>query len=383
MSLPTIGSMLDASGSFAKGQSIAQQSINQRLQRDEADQIRALRERQVSLQEQEAIQKFQAQQAEQKLIEESFNKPEEVLPLVYARDPNKAKAIADQIQNTYQQKYQTANLLLKTDAQNKQFYYERALPELQQAFPNIQFGDKFSPEIQKQLKREADFVKAKINTVYSLQETARGIENYNNMTGDLIATGQRTAPSYSTIDTGDKIVGFDSKTGNVKDLGLTKIDKTQREEIKKEEKAIKGAEKIDNLAKNLADNFNKLKEVGGIQSAGEGFNPMEIPFAQGIAKVANTKAQSYRNKINSQKQAAKFAIMEATGMSAKAVDSNQEAKAILDSIGSEVGDYDSAIFAVQEFANRYGTGNFKVNSLNQDKVRQSKPSGQIKFLGFE
>jgi hypothetical protein len=185
MNLPTIGSMLDASGSFTRGQSIAQQSINQRLQRDEADQIRALRERQVNLQEQEAIQKFQAQQAEQKLIEASFEKPEEVLPLIYARDPNKAKAIANQIQDNYQQKYQTANLLLKTDAQNKQFYYERALPELQQAFPNIQFGDKFSPEIQKQLKREADFVKSKINTVYSLQETARGLENYNKMTGDL------------------------------------------------------------------------------------------------------------------------------------------------------------------------------------------------------
>lgn len=383
MNLPTIGSMLDAPGSFAKGQSMMQQSINQRLQRDEADQIRALRERQVNLQEQEAIQKFQAQQAEQKLIEASFEKPEEVLPLIYSRSPEKAKIIANQIQDNYQQKYQIANLLLKTDAQNKQFYYERALPDLQQQFPNIQFGDKFSPEIQKQLKREADFTKSKINTVYQLQETARGIENYNKMTGELSPTGSRAAPSYSTIDTGNRIVGFDSTTGNVKDLGLTKVDNTQREEIKKEEKALKGAEKIDELAQNLAENFNKLKEVGGIQSAGEGFNPMEIPFAQGIAKIANTKAQSYRNKINSQKQAAKFAIMEATGMSAKAVDSNQEAKAILDSIGSEVGDYDSAIFAVQEFANRYGTGNFKAGNSEKQEARQSKPSGQIKFLGFE
>jgi len=185
-----------------------------------------------------------------------------------------------------------------------------------------------------------------------------------------IAALCRTAPSYSTIDTGEKIVGFDSKTGNVKDLGLTKIDKTQREDIKKEEKAIKGAEKIDNLAKNLAENFNELKKAGGIQSAGSGINVMEIPGAQFASKVLNTKAQSYRNKINSQKQAAKFAIMEATGMSAKAVDSNQEAKAILDSIGSEVGDYDSAIFAIQEFANRYGTGNFKV-----DNLKKETPSG--------
>lgn len=383
MDLPTIGSMLNATGSFNQGQSIAQQSINQRLQRDEADQMRAYRERQISLQEQEAAQKFQAQLAEQKLIEESFNKPEQVLPLIYSRNPEKAKAIANQIQDNYQQKYQIANLLLKTDAQNKQFYYERALPELQQQFPNIQFGDKFSPEIQKQLKREADFVKTKINTVYQLQETARGLENYNKMTGELVATGQRTAPSYSTIDTGEKIVGFDSKTGNVKDLGLSKIDKTQKEEIKKEEKTIKGAQKIDNLAQNLADNFNKLKEVGGIKSAGEGFNAMEIPGAQFASKVLNTKAQSYRNKINSQKQAAKFAIMDATGMSAKAVDSNQEAKAILDSIGSEVGDYDSAMFAIQEFANRYGTGNFKVNNLSKQPNSKVSSSSQIKFIGFE
>lgn len=381
MTLPTIGSMLDASGSFARGQSVAQQAIDSRLQRDRL----SLQDRQLALQEQEIQRQIQAQLAEQKLIEESFNKPEEVLPLVYARDPNKAKAIAEQVQNTYQQKYQIANMLLKTDAQNKQFYYERALPDLQQAFPNIQFGDKFSPEIQKQLKREADFVKSKINTVYSLQETARGLESYNKMTGELNGrvAGIYQAPSYSTIDIGDKIVAFDSRSGRVKDLGLTKIDKTQREEIKKEEKAKEGAKKIDRLAENLAKNFNKLKEVGGIQSAGEGFNPMEIPFAQGAAKIANTKAQSYRNKINSQKQAAKFAIMEATGMSAKAVDSNQEAKAILDSIGSEVGDYDSAIFAIQEFANRYGTGNFKVNSLNQKEANQNKSSNQIKFLGFE
>lgn len=379
MSLPTIGSMLDASGSFTRGQSIAQQSIDSRLQRDRL----SLQDRQIALQEQEAQRQIKAQQAEQKLIEESFNKPEEVLPLIYSKSPEKAKLIANQIQDTYQQKYQTANLLLKTDAQNKQFYYERALPELQQAFPNIQFGDKFIPEIQKQLKREADFVKAKINTVYSLQETARGLENYNKMTGDLSATGQRTAPSYSTIDTGEKIVGFDSKTGNVKDLGLTKVDKTQKEDIKKEEKALRGAEKIDRLASDLQNNFNKLKEIGGIQSAGDGFNPMEIPFAQLAAKIGNTKAQSYREKIKGAKQSAKLMIMEATGMSAKVFDSNTEAQALLDSLGNEIGDYDSAMSAIQRFADTYGTGNFKVNSLNQDEVRQSKPSGQIKFLGFE
>lgn len=385
MSLPTIGSMLDASGSFQRGQSIAQQSINQRLQRDEAEQRLNLQNRQVALQEQEYAQKLQAQLAEQQLIQESFNKPEEVLPLIYSRNPEKAKAIANQIQDNYQQKYQTANLLLKTDAKNKQFYYERALPELQQQFPNIQFGDKFSPEIQKQLKAEADIVKSKINTVYSLQETARGLENYNKMTGELggRVAGVYETPSYSTIDLGDKVVAINSKTGNIKDLGLTKVDKAQKEEVKKEEKAVKGAEKVDKLAENLTMNFNKLKEVGGIATAGQGFNLMEIPGAQGIAKIANTEAQSYRNKINSQKQAAKFAIMEATGMSAKAVDSNQEAKAILDSIGSEVGDYEAAIFAIQQFADRYGTGNFKVDNLVKQPDSKASSSGQIKFLGFE
>jgi hypothetical protein len=381
MSLPTIGSMLDASGSFQRGQSIAQQSINQALQRDEADQRLNLQNRQVALQEQEYAQKLQAQLAEQQLIQESFNKPEEVLPLIYSRNPEKAKAIANQIQDNYQQKYQTANLLFKTDAKNKQFYYERSLPTLQEQFPNIQFGDKFSPEIQKQLKAEADIVKSKINTVYSLQETARGLENYNKMTGELggRVAGIYETPSYSTIDLGDKVVAINSKTGNVKDLGLTKVDKAQREEIKKEEKAIKGAKEIDKLAKDLNDNFNKLKKSGGISEAGKGFNPMAIPGAQLVAKIGNTESQAYRDNIEAAKQTAKLMIMEATGMTASMLNSNYEAQSLLDSLGSEVGNYNSAMEAIQRFADKYGTGNFKTDNL----AKKTNSNDQIKFLGFE
>lgn len=386
MSLPTIGSMLDASGSFQRGQSIAQQSINQRLQRDEAEQRLNLQNKQIALQEQEAQAKIQEALILKEGAIKSYQDPN-VLKEIYGVNPTFAKSVADFNQNQYQAAFQTGNLLLKTDAKNKQFYYEGARDKLKALFPNLapELGDKFSPELQQKLKREIDLVKANINTTYDLQKTARGLENYNKMTGELSGrvAGIYETPSYSTIDLGNKVVGFNSKTGNVKDLGLTKVDITQREEIKKEEKAIKGAEKIDKLAQNLNDNFNKLKEIGGISEAGEGFNPMEIPFAQLVAKIGNTKAQAYRENIKAAKQSAKLLIMEATGMSAKVFDSNTEAQALLDSLGSEIGNYGSAIEAIQQFADTYGTGNFKVNNLSKQLDSKSKSSGQIKFLGFE
>ena len=196
--LPTIGSLLNASQSFNAGQSLAQQSINSRLNRDVAEQRMNLENRQMALQEQQFAQKLQAQLAEQELAEQLRINPEKALPLIYRKDPSKAKALADGLQNEYQTKYQVGTSLLKTDAKNKQFYYERALPTLQEMFPNIQFGDVYDSQTGKQLEAELKLTKARINTVYNLQETARGLENYNTVTGDLTPTGIGGQPTANS-----------------------------------------------------------------------------------------------------------------------------------------------------------------------------------------
>lgn len=181
---------LDASGSFTRGASIASQIIDSRLRREQQELNYNIQDRQVALQEQEAQQKLQQQKAWQQLTQEAYNKPDIVLPQMYAQNPEAASKVSEAIQQRYSQQYNTLSLLTKdTKAENKQATYELLRPELERQFPELEFGDKASAELMNSLKARASTIKAKMKTNLEFRDTAQGIMGFDPQTGETTSTG--------------------------------------------------------------------------------------------------------------------------------------------------------------------------------------------------
>lgn len=196
--MPDFNLGLDASGSFTRGQSIASQLIDNRLRREQQDQNFNIQNRQVVLQEQEAQQRIQQQQAFEALAQEYYKDPSKVGPLLFAKNPQAAAHIAENAQQQYASQYNTLTLLTKdTKAENKQAVYELLKPELQRQFPELEFGDKASTELMSSLKARASAIKAKMKTNLEFKDTAQGIVGFNPLTGETTSTGVASKPYAS------------------------------------------------------------------------------------------------------------------------------------------------------------------------------------------
>lgn len=190
---------LDASGSFTRGASIANQIIDNRLRRDQQNQNYNIQDRQVALQEQAAQYERQQQQVIQQLSKEAFERPDVVLPQLYAQNPAAAAKVSEGIQQRYSQQYNTLALLTKdTKAENKQATYELLKPELQRMFPELEFGDKASTELMNVMKANASVIKAKMKTNLEFRDTAQGIVGFNPLTGESTSTGIASKPNEAT-----------------------------------------------------------------------------------------------------------------------------------------------------------------------------------------
>jgi len=186
---------LNALGGIQTGASIANQIIENRLRQTQLNQNYDIQNRQVQLQEQAALRERQQQEAFQKLAGEAFNNPETILPHLYAQDPGAAAKISEGIQQKYSSQYNTLNLLTKdTKAENKQATYDLLKPELQKQFPELEFGDKYSSELNNSLRTRASAIKAKIKVNNELRETAQGITSFNQF-GEGTPTGYGNKPS--------------------------------------------------------------------------------------------------------------------------------------------------------------------------------------------
>lgn len=206
-SSPQFESNLDMAGSFVKGRGIANQIIENRLRQQQLDQNYNIQNRQVALQEQAAQQERQQQQVFQQLAQEAYEKPDVVLPQLYARDPQAAARISEGIQQKYSSQYNTLSLLTKdTKAENKQATYDLLKPELQRQFPELEFGDKFSSELNNSLKARASAVKAKMKTNLEFKDTAQGIMGFNPQTGEATSTGVNARP-YASEGSGGGATG--------------------------------------------------------------------------------------------------------------------------------------------------------------------------------
>jgi hypothetical protein len=437
MNLPTIGNQLNAAGSFASGANIAQNAIDSRLRRDQIQNQYDIQNRQVALQEQEYAIRMQQQLAEQALMQEAGNSPEKVLPQIYAINPKKAKELANFIQDNYQQKYQTANLLLNSKVEDKQFYYEGIKDQLQQQYPNIPFGDKFTAQEQKLLKREADIVKSKINTVYDLQETANGIENYNKMTGTLdgvIAPSRPNARGESpsavreyeyfqslnpkekasylnlkrntvgegmTFDEQGNVVPLDGYMPSKKDIESVKSAGKKEGELETERKFAApkmynsmqtAITKNDNVIKTIDNIIPNVSEstagLGGVllsKLPGTLAKDVERQIETVVANLGFKELQEMRN--NSPTGGALGQVSERENELLQAIVANlkqdQSPKQLLENLKVAKEEIKASQQRIREAYDReYGTGNFKKDNLS-NRYTPSQNSGQIKFLGIE
>ena len=135
----------------------------------------------------------------------------------------------------------------------------------------------------------------------------------------------------------------------------------------------KGMDQVSYIGARMNELYNKLDETGGIINPEKGsFENLVARFRSGnsgqvVGKALGTKEQSYRREIDNLRNQAKTAIMQASGLSSKAFDSNVEAKALLDSLGSPDQDIDSSLNAVKAFVDRYGNKQYKYVSPDTEK----------------
>lgn len=135
----------------------------------------------------------------------------------------------------------------------------------------------------------------------------------------------------------------------------------------------KGKEQVSYIGNRMKELYNKLDEEGGIVNPDKGtLHNLKARIRSGefsgqvVGKALGTKEQSQRQEINNLRNQLKVAIMSATGLSAKAFDSNAEAKSLLDSFGDPAKDVQSNLKAVDSFLERYGKEGYKYNSPETD-----------------
>lgn len=145
----------------------------------------------------------------------------------------------------------------------------------------------------------------------------------------------------------------------------------------KSQAKIAGAEDVDKVIVDLRDKYNKLFEGGGITdpSLRVGSNlaasASQSPVGQFFGRALSTQNQSYRNQITTTRPLLMSAIMKATGMSAKQIDSNAELKLWLSTATDPNLDYETNMNALSNLENLFGTA-----ALNKQPISNQPTSNQ-------
>jgi hypothetical protein len=144
-----------------------------------------------------------------------------------------------------------------------------------------------------------------------------------------------------------------------------------------------GKQLVDNIIANLEQNAADLEEAGGLadtdKSAIENIGPFarSTKIGQAFGAMTGSKVQSILDIMKSNRLQLLNAMKTASGMSSKAVDSNQELKTWLDSFSKEGGSK-QALLQILENLKSYGegdTGGTKPPPNGQNKNNPNDPLG--------
>lgn len=107
-------------------------------------------------------------------------------------------------------------------------------------------------------------------------------------------------------------------------------------------------------------NKNSIMNTGRYLANTEGgsalFGLIPVPGGQDVGRAFGTKEQTIRDKLDAKKKLLSRVIMQATGMSAKQMDSNTELKMFLNSLGNPSSSYQSNKDILKTLSGMYGLG---------------------------
>jgi hypothetical protein len=131
---------------------------------------------------------------------------------------------------------------------------------------------------------------------------------------------------------------------------------------KREEMAATGKDSVSSLVSQLADQYETLKTGGGITSPDQdtlsniGAGIASSAPGQMVGRLVGTNNQSARNTISQMRPLLLNSIKQATGMSAKQMDSNAELKLYLSASTDPTLDFQANLQAMDNLDKQFGTG---------------------------
>ena len=184
-----------------------------------------------------------------------------------------------------------------------------------------------------------------------------------------IAAAMRQPPAPTMTEVMDptdpkRMLRVDAKTyrgGSLGSPGVLGVSGKEPTAAKKEETAATGKDNVSAQVTQLRDYYNQLSEAGGITDPEQGTsaNVMAGIASSGpgqfVGRVVGTKNQSIRNSIAQQRPLLLNAIRQATGMSAKQMDSNAELKLYLAAATDPTLDIKANLAALANIDRLYGT----------------------------
>ena len=182
----------------------------------------------------------------------------------------------------------------------------------------------------------------------------------------VTATQQVPAPSLTTIvDPADptKMITVDARAWNpATRSGMVGVSGKEPTAAKREEQASSGKQQVSGVVANLRDMYSQLKAGGGIVDSNDGaLSNIQARLSstgagQFAGQLVGSKNQKLRDSIEQQRPLLLNAIKNATGMSAKQMDSNVELKLYLSAATDPTKDVAANMEALDNLERLFGEG---------------------------
>lgn len=255
-------------------------------------------------------------------------------------------------------------------------------PQAASQIPNFDDPNFQSQRAQKIM--DADAMLKRISPQLQSVDTGGAVERRNPYTDELVSTIPKTPTPEQSLHGGQ---GKPPAGYRFMPDGSLEAIKGGPADQKAQAKSA-GGETVSNVIASLRDSYDQLEKSGGITSTENSMignlsaAGASSGIGQGLGKMFGTGNQSLRNTIAQQRPILLQAIMKATGMSAKQMDSNAELKLYLSTATDPTLDVQANKRALDMLEKLYGLGN-EQTVIPKTSVPPTPKPGGIKFLGFE
>lgn len=207
-----------------------------------------------------------------------------------------------------------------------------------------------------------------------------------NMANDRAVASEK-APVLTTIvdpSNPERMITVNARAYNpATGVGVVGVSGKEPSAAKRNEQSASGKEQVSGILSNLRDMYGQLDQGGGIQSSDKGVlsnitsRIQSTGAGQTIGQFAGTKNQRLRDSIEQQRPLLLQAIKQATGMSAKQMDSNAEMRLFLAAATDPTKDIQANMEALDNLERMFVQGGRKISPPTQTQS-PTKPSSTPK-----